>query len=80
MIFHFVQGGGVIVLLDEGFNEIEDLLLSLGKHRVKFRFTFDNSILGERSQQKDMERGGPQKKHLLHRPVEEVFVHDLQND
>ena len=32
MVFHFVQGGGVIVLLDEGLNEIEDLLLSLSEH------------------------------------------------
>ena len=56
MVFHFVQGGSIVVLLDEGFNEIEDLLLSLGKHQVEFRFTFDNSILGGRSQEKD-ERG-----------------------
>ena len=53
MVFHFVQGGGVVVLLDEGLNEIEDLFLSLGEHWVEFRFTFDNSILGGQSQEKD---------------------------
>ena len=53
MVFHFVQGGGVVVPLDEGFNEIEGLLLSLGKHWVDFRFTFDNNIFGGQSQEKD---------------------------
>ena len=50
MVFHFVQGGSVLVLLDEGLDEIEDLFLSLGEHRVEFRFTFDDSILGGQSQ------------------------------
>ena len=61
MIFHFIQRWGVVVLLDEDFDEIEDLFLSLGEHRVEFRFTFDNSIFGWRSQQKDMVGTNPQK-------------------
>ena len=32
MLFDFFQGGGVVVLLDEGLDEIENLLLSLGEH------------------------------------------------
>ena len=36
MVFHFVQGRGVVMLLDESLDEIENLLLSLGEHRMSF--------------------------------------------
>ena len=52
MVFHFFQGGGVVVFLDEGLDEIEDLLLSLGKHCDEFRFIFDNTILADRVNKK----------------------------
>ena len=47
MVFHFFQGGGIVVLLDEGLDEIERLLLSLGEHD-EFRFIFDHTILAGR--------------------------------
>ena len=61
MLFDFFQGGGVLMPFDKGRNEIEDLLLSLGEHRVEFRFTFDNNVFVEQSQQKDAEGARPQK-------------------
>ena len=74
MVFHFVQGGGVVALLDEGFNEIEDLFLSFGKHRVEFRFTFDNSTLSGQSQGKDR-MGAKHKKRLPHRLAEKALLY-----
>jgi len=36
VLFDFFQGGGIVVLLDEDLEEIEDLLLSLGEHGASF--------------------------------------------
>ena len=52
MMLHFFQGGGVLVLLDEGLDEIEHLFLSLGEHRDEFRFIFDDTILADRVNKK----------------------------
>jgi hypothetical protein len=36
VVFDFIQGGSVVVLIDEGLDEIEDLFLSLCEHRISF--------------------------------------------
>ena len=85
MLFDFFQGGGVVMLLDEGLDEIEDLLLSLGERHyavrfllIEFRFTFDNSILGGQSQVKDRRRELPLQKRLAHRSAVALAAEDIR--